>query len=80
MHSLVDSCVCPDWGSNLQPWQIATTFPSAELPSPGLGILDTFQLTVICHGLKNMATIISLVKAFEQSRNVCSGINIKTIW
>ena len=22
MHSLVDSCMCPDQGSNLQPWSI----------------------------------------------------------
>ena len=22
MHSLVDSCRCPDWGPNLQPWYI----------------------------------------------------------
>ena len=25
MHSLVDSCMCPDWGSNLQPWCVGTT-------------------------------------------------------
>ena len=22
VHSLVDSCLCPDWGSNPQPWCI----------------------------------------------------------
>ena len=25
MHSLVDSPMCPDWGSNPQPWHIRTT-------------------------------------------------------
>ena len=24
MHSLVDSCMCPDWGSNSQPWHMGT--------------------------------------------------------
>ena len=22
VHSLVDSCMCPDWGLNLQPWHL----------------------------------------------------------
>ena len=22
MHSLVESCMCPDWGSNPQPWYV----------------------------------------------------------
>ena len=25
MHSLVASCMCPDWGLNLQPWRIRLT-------------------------------------------------------
>ena len=24
-YSLLDSCVCPDWGSNLEPWCIGAT-------------------------------------------------------
>ena len=32
VHSLFDSCVCPDWGSNPQCWFIRTTLPT-ELPS-----------------------------------------------
>ena len=24
MHSLVDSCMCCEWGSNMQPWHIRT--------------------------------------------------------
>ena len=26
MHSLVASCMCPDWGSNSQPWCIGMKF------------------------------------------------------
>ena len=35
MHSLVASCICPDQGSNLQPWCIGTTLQPNELPSQG---------------------------------------------
>ena len=28
MHSLADSCVCPDWGSNPQPWCIGDDAPT----------------------------------------------------
>ena len=37
MHSLVESCTCPDRELNLQPWHIGTTLQPAELPSE-----DTF--------------------------------------
>ena len=36
MYSLVDSYMCPDQGSNLQPWRIWTMFQPTELPSQGL--------------------------------------------
>lgn len=32
-HSLVDSYLCPDLGSNPQPWRIGMTLQPAELPS-----------------------------------------------
>ena len=36
MHSLVDSCVCPDQGWNPQPWCIGTTFqPTGMASQPG---------------------------------------------
>ena len=35
MHSLVDSCTCPDWGSNPQPWCIRTMLKPTELFSQG---------------------------------------------
>ena len=42
MHSLVDSCICPDQGSNPHPWRIRTTHQPTELPSQGL------HLCLIC--------------------------------
>ena len=30
IHSLVDSCMCPDWGSNLQRWHVWTTLQTTE--------------------------------------------------
>ena len=36
IHSLVDSCMCPDRGLNRQLWRIGTTFLQTELPSQGL--------------------------------------------
>ena len=35
MHSLVDSCRCPDQGLNPQPWHIRTTLSPTELPRQG---------------------------------------------
>ena len=32
MHSLVDSCMCPDYSSNLQPWRIGTGAPVTWAP------------------------------------------------
>ena len=32
MHSLVASCMCPDWRSTLQPWRIGMTLWPTELP------------------------------------------------
>ena len=37
MHSWVDYCMCPDQGSNLQPWHIGTTPQPTELPGQGRG-------------------------------------------
>ena len=34
-HSLVDSCICPDEGSNLQPWIIETKLHPNELQGQG---------------------------------------------
>ena len=34
-HSLVDSCVCPDWGWNLQPWSTGTMLQPTEPFSQG---------------------------------------------
>ena len=52
MHSLVDSCMCPDWGSNLQAGRIKTTLSPTELPGQGspvlfLNLLDSLFVTVI---------------------------------
>ena len=33
MHSLVNSCMCPNWESNLKPWHIGTMFWPTELSS-----------------------------------------------
>ena len=33
IHSLVDSCMSPNWGSNPQPWHIRTMLQPAELAS-----------------------------------------------
>ena len=35
MHSLVDTCSCPDGGSNPQPWCIRMTLLPTELPGQG---------------------------------------------
>ena len=35
MHSLVASCMCPDQGSNPQPWSMWMTLYPSELPSQG---------------------------------------------
>ena len=35
IHSLVDSCMCPDQGSNTQPWHIGTMLKPIELPGQG---------------------------------------------
>ena len=34
-HSLVDSYMCPDRGSNPQPWRIGTLLQPTELPGQG---------------------------------------------
>ena len=36
MHSLVDSCMCPDWGSNPQPWCIGDNILTNWATWPGL--------------------------------------------
>ena len=36
MHSLVDSCMCPDRGWKPRPWHIWTTLKPAELPGQGI--------------------------------------------
>lgn len=36
VHSLVDSCMFTDWGSNLQPWHIGVMLQPTELSSQGL--------------------------------------------
>ena len=36
MHLLVDSCRCPDWGSNLQTWLIGMMLSPTRLPVQGL--------------------------------------------
>ena len=46
MHLLVDSCMCPDWGSNLQPWRtrpnqlsyLARAMPLFSWSPEGLGL------------------------------------------
>ena len=38
-QSLVDSCMCPNWGSNLQPWLTRMTLQPTELPGQGLILL-----------------------------------------
>ena len=43
MHSLVDSCVCPDWGLNLQLQHIRTTLHPTELPSQGFSFFLSFS-------------------------------------
>ena len=55
MHSLVDSCRCPDQGLNPQPWHIRTTLSPTELPRQGpylfLEIQDptnVLHITVSC--------------------------------
>ena len=35
MHSLVDSCMCPDRGSNTQPWHTGMMLYPTELPRQG---------------------------------------------
>ena len=35
MHSLVDSCMCPDRRSNPHPWRIRTMLSPTELPGQG---------------------------------------------
>ena len=35
-HSLVDSCMCPDWVSNPHLWGIRTMLQPIELPDQGL--------------------------------------------
>ena len=42
MHSLVDSCVCPDWGSNPQPRHAGMVLWPTELPSQGLILMWSF--------------------------------------
>lgn len=46
MHSLVDSCVCPDQGLNPHPRRFRTTQQPAELPSQGLHFC---VICVKCH-------------------------------
>ena len=43
MHLLVASCMCPDWGSNMQPWHIGTMTQPTDLPSQGW--LTLFKVT-----------------------------------
>ena len=46
MHPLADSYMCPDQGSNLQPWRIRTVLSPAEPPTwPGLYLF--FQLLTL---------------------------------
>ena len=35
MHLLLDACLCPHWGLNLQPWCIGTVLSPTELPGQG---------------------------------------------
>ena len=35
IHSLVDFCMCPNWGWNLRPWHIWTSLQPTELPDQG---------------------------------------------
>lgn len=35
VHSLVDQCMCPSWGLNLNPWCIAVVLQSTKLPGQG---------------------------------------------
>ena len=46
MHSLVDSCRCPAWGSHWQPWGIGTMLQPTEPPGqapPFLGWSSTLD-------------------------------------
>ena len=43
MHSLVDFCMCPDWGSNVELGHIRTTLQPTELLSRDLNCLGFFS-------------------------------------
>ena len=72
MHSLVDFCMCPDWGSNPQPWRITMTPLPTELP--GQGSLIYFIKSIYCgpnvsrnvctHDLSQKAKKQWVIKAF----------------
>ena len=44
MHSLVEPCMCPDLGWNLQPWQIRT-----QLSYPARAVLRILRLEHLPH-------------------------------
>ena len=61
MHSLVDSCMCPDRVWNPQRWCIGTTLSPAELPGQGLSCPSLSTLSsVIFWSLSNHSNVLSL--------------------
>ena len=45
MHSLVASCMCPDWGTNPQPWHICTMLLPTELRGQGFRAILNSKVT-----------------------------------
>lgn len=42
MHSLVYSCLCPDWGLNLQLWHVWMILQPTELPGQDPEVFNLF--------------------------------------
>ena len=62
MHSLVDSCMCPGWGSNPQSWCVRTTLPPPEPLARAtlrllIGAVSPLTFKVITDRLVRVATL-----------------------
>ena len=73
MHSLVDSCVYPDRGSNPQPWHSRTMLQPTELPGQGRASLiqEHFMLSVLLSLPLYILESSSLLLFVEDLRTKC---------
>ena len=87
MHSLVDSCMCPDEGWDPQPWHMVMTPQTTELSSQGLSFifkyiscLNTFFHSYHHHFRPNFHHFLSVLWTWLPTGLASTSVSIHTVF